>query len=265
VCSSDLIHLDVEPYLLPGFGSPRRTRLLTGFVAMLVRAREAAQRAGLPLGVDIPAWFDESDELTGERFEAEMDSVRRPVLDLLFPLVDECCVMSYKTSAEGSGGVLDAAAEEVGRGGSGGKRVFVALETNGLPDESIAIVRGEPYQGYPLRGAGPDHLLMYGRQDSAIVWFIPAAATDSVVTILQAAGVRDAECAVWTIVRLAPVPATALSFAGSTAAALRNVEMDVRRAFGAERGFAGTAVHDWMNYFKLKFGIRTPGTGTSNP
>jgi len=256
------VHLDVEPYLLPGFGGPRRTRLLTAYLDLLRDVRTAAQAAGLALGVDVPSWFDEGDELSGEPFEADEHGTRRPVLDLLLPLVDEVCVMSYQTTAAGPGGVLASSAGELRAAGKSGKQVSVALETTPLPDQTVAIVRGAPARGYPLRNTGADQLLLFPRRDSVSVWYVPSSAADSALGLLRKRKIADSSCAVWTVPRRAEVPASGITFAGSSADELQKVETEVRRAFAGEPGFAGTAVHDWMNYFNLRHEVRAGGKET---
>ena len=58
----DGIHLDVEPYLLPGFNGPRHDEFLKDYLTMLSDVCDEAHRSHLTVGADIPFWYGEPDE-----------------------------------------------------------------------------------------------------------------------------------------------------------------------------------------------------------
>ena len=128
----DGIRHDIEPYLLPGFGGVRRTQILQQYLSILAATQALAAQAGLVYGVDIPAWFDERNEL----FELVAGVDGRPVSELIIDIVDNVGIMDYRTQAYGADGTIAHAQNELRYAASVGKQVFLGLETVELPDET---------------------------------------------------------------------------------------------------------------------------------
>jgi len=239
------VHLDVEPYLLPGFGSARRADILSSYIMLLKRVRAALTGTGLTFGADIPCWLDNQDEWNGERNEYIEDKARRPVLDAVLDIVDEIGIMSYRTLAEGENGIIHLASNEVALAGMRGKKVLVAMETESLPDEWLVVFRGEPYRGFPIEGSAPYHVTMRMRGEDAEVWYIPNS--ELRVGSVEWKESERTEFVSWPVHRLAPVPASGITF-GNDRNALDSAEAAVVKAFRGVKGFGGTAVHHWERH-----------------
>jgi hypothetical protein len=246
----DGVHLDVEPYLMPGFGGARREEIFASYLTMLRRVRVALTGSELVFGADIPCWFDNADEWTGIRNEVTENGNRMSVLDCVLEIVDEIGIMSYRTEAHGEGGVVMSAMNEVDAAGRRGKRAYVALETESLSDEFLAVIRQEPYAGLPISGNASYHLSMRTRGDSIEVWYIPDAECEA--WRLAWKKEESEQFISWAIHRLIPVPASRLTFAGMNGAQLENVEAEVRKTFDRWKGFAGVAVHHWESLRKIR-------------
>jgi hypothetical protein len=111
----DGIHLDVEPYLLPGWTTDQR-RIVAGYLAMLDAVRAAGPE---PLDADVPFWLATVPAGTGN------------LADAVIARVHAITVMSYRDSAAG---VLDVGADLLGRAQSAGRPVRLAAETQPLAD-----------------------------------------------------------------------------------------------------------------------------------
>ena len=158
----DALHLDIEPYLLPGFNSSRRRPILHEF-ANALRATKAAI-APLPLWIDIPFWFDSRDATTVER-GARAGCARRDFLDEAMNIVDGIGIMAYRTNPDGADGIAAHALTEVQLANKLQRDVRVGLETIRLPPEvswSVSL-KSEPAMepGKPLAlfAADESHLL----------------------------------------------------------------------------------------------------------
>lgn len=86
----DAIHLDVEPWTLPGWAS-HRERLLEQYLAVTGAVRES----GLPLEIDV------APRLASDKIGSSI------VLDPVLGSVDRVTVMAYRDHAEGVDGILE--------------------------------------------------------------------------------------------------------------------------------------------------------------
>jgi hypothetical protein len=105
------LHLDVEPYLLPGWPATG----LTGFLGLL----DALRTENLPLEADVPFWYDTVPAGTGT------------LADEVIARVDALTVMSYRDTATG---ILDVAADVLDRAGRAAVPVRLGVETQPLAD-----------------------------------------------------------------------------------------------------------------------------------
>lgn len=159
----DAIHLDVEPYLLPNWGGRRRTELVASIVDGLERTK--GELNGLPLWLDIPFWYDSTEETTVETGE-RAGCAKADLLRALFRVADGIGVMSYRTRADGADGLTATALSELALGRELGKPVRLGIETIRLPleegwDAALAGPSGKagkPALAIPA-GSAPSHVL----------------------------------------------------------------------------------------------------------
>lgn len=111
-------HLDVEPYLLPGW-STARGRTVSAYLALLSRLRFEAR---LPLEVDAPFWYG--------RIPARGGTLAAEVLRR----VDAVTVMSYRDRGTGVGSIWSVSRDWLALGASQGKRVRLGAETGPLAE-----------------------------------------------------------------------------------------------------------------------------------
>lgn len=124
----DGIHLDVEPYLLPGWTTDRR-RIVEGYLATLDAVRAAGPE---PLEADVPFWLATVPAGTGN------------LADAVIARVHAITVMSYRDSATG---ILDIGADLLARGQSASRPVRLAAETQPLADCGYCTFAGQTRTG----------------------------------------------------------------------------------------------------------------------
>ena len=78
----DGIHFDVEPYLLRQWKNPE---VVQSYQDHLVECTELAHKGGLPLGIDIPYFYDERQD---------------KLLEFIYRTVDYVAIMNYKDDSE---------------------------------------------------------------------------------------------------------------------------------------------------------------------
>jgi len=236
------VRYDVEPYVLPGFQSPRRGEILTEYLELVAALSSAAHEAGLALGLDIPFWLDAPDEATREPFEAVVAGARTPVLPLVLELTDDVAVMAYRTVASGPNGVVEQARGEVSRAGEADVGVFVALETAPLPDELLYTFRGAGRAGLPTLVDATWVVLEERPGGGARIWLVEGA--EALGALEDAA--RDAvSLRHWFAGSPVELPGDALSFYSLGAEAMRQVAREVVEGLGGMPAFQGLAYHDY--------------------
>ena len=162
VARFDAVHLDVEPYLLPNWGGRRRPELAASLVEGLTATRQVL--GALPLWLDIPFWYDSTEQTTVETGE-RAGCAKRDLLRELFRLADGIGVMSYRTRADGADGLTSTALEELTIGRELGKPVRLGIETIKLPIEEgwdAALKGPAPTAGKPavaIPAKEPAHIL----------------------------------------------------------------------------------------------------------
>lgn len=166
------VHYDVEPYLVPGYQSPRRREILDDYVGMVAAVARAAHAAGLTAGFDVPFWLDAPDPDTGEPPMATLDGVRRRVLDEVVSVADEIVVMDYRTFAAGSDGSVAHVRGELAAASAGTARVLVGVETRSVPDEDLFTFRGPPTLGFPHGPGGTWIVVEPVDSTAARVWIV---------------------------------------------------------------------------------------------
>jgi hypothetical protein len=237
----DGIRYDIEPYLLPGFGGVRRTEILQQYLTIVAASSASAAQAGLVYGVDIPAWFDERNEL----FEPMAEVGGRPVSELIIDIVDNVGIMDYRTQAYGADGTIAHAQGELRYAADVGKRVFLGLETVELPDETDLV--------FSSQGSGGSRVVVEQIDDDrALVSWIAEEEweklgeqlgerprpTDRTVTLRES--------------RAASVPSSKVSFAGFSRSELEEVIEQTALELQGFESLYGFAIHSYESFRMLR-------------
>ncbi len=123
------IHLDIEPYVLPGWQRPSsRDQLVRDYIALMRQISAMTKAISLPLGIDIPFWWDAVERDGKPAFTYKTSNGAMPILEVLFPLVDNIAVMSYRERVLGNNGVVFHCQTEFELGERFGVDVFAAVE-----------------------------------------------------------------------------------------------------------------------------------------
>lgn len=176
--SFDAIHLDIEPYLLPAFGGPRRASVLESLTSLLRTIKH--RHPQLPLWLDVPFWYDEAPEVAGPG--GVQPCPARDFLAATADIADGIVVMAYRTAADGADGIAAHAAGEATLASAKGKHIRVAVESVPLPPEDEWLVEtgspGEASVGKPfaLVATGSDHLLVTRDLDGGDLAALPSIA-----------------------------------------------------------------------------------------
>ncbi|MFQ5489116.1 MAG: hypothetical protein ACE5GE_00225 [Phycisphaerae bacterium] len=143
----DAVHLDNEPYILPEWQEESSRKIvLNDYLELNRTLRQQSNQAGMKFGVDIPFWFDQTDAQGRPRFEVKLGSVRKPLLEALFGVVDNVGVMSYRERITGSNGVVACCAREFQLGKEFGVNVFASVELGTGPE----VEAGTTFGVYPF-------------------------------------------------------------------------------------------------------------------
>lgn len=233
----DGIRFDNEPYLLPGFAGPQKESILRDYLEILDRVHVMTMAAKLPLGADIPFWFDGHD-----RFQepiARLDG--RPLSELVMDRVENIAIMAYRTSVYGPDGVIAHCLDELEYAELTGKEVLIALESVRLPDETL--------QEFTPGAAEGDFLLLrsIGKGKLRATWF--AEAQESLASARAAAspGAR--------LLRVrfeATAPSDKLSFHKRSRAAMSEAMASIADELSGHSSLRGFAMHAYDSLRKLE-------------
>jgi hypothetical protein len=141
------VHLDNEPYLLPQWRDPESRRLLLqDYIALNGELGRQARAADMEYGVDIPFWWDRHDATGKAVFVVPTTDGDVPLLEALFPLVQNIGIMSYRERVTGAGGVVACCGAEFALGARHGVDVLAAVElgTGPLVEPGISLGRYAP-------------------------------------------------------------------------------------------------------------------------
>ncbi len=124
------LHLDNEPYLLEEWkNEATRPGVLQAYYELNRRLAPRVKDAGLEFGLDIPFWWDKSDESGRAVYRVMTVDGEKPLLDAIFPLVRNVAVMSYRERVTGCNGVVAHCRQEFELGRRLGVDVFASIET----------------------------------------------------------------------------------------------------------------------------------------
>ncbi|PFA68333.1 amidase [Bacillus sp. AFS015802] len=114
------VHLDVEPYLLSGWTSAYGKTVLN-YQKMVMEAVDRSDSLQLPLGMDIPFWFDEKS------YNNEFG--KGNLAHWVIGKTDEVGVMAYRDQAVGPNGIIELIRNEMDYALFAGKKVKAGVET----------------------------------------------------------------------------------------------------------------------------------------
>lgn len=241
------VHYDVEPYLLPEFRGATRSQIVASYLQMIDRISEQGHAGGLQVEVAIPFWFDSVPVIT----ESAGTTYFRPLSELVIDRADSVAIMDYRTRADGSGGTIAMAHDELDYASGVGKQVWVGLETTGLPDEEIIAFSGDAQAGLPTsRG-------QRGWVIAAAVgagWSLYLVADDQLAGLqseLERLRVPLTETHHWAVKKRTSVPADRLTFATLGADRLQEVMRESADAMARHSAFAGFAIHYYRTYSQM--------------
>lgn len=224
----DGIRFDNEPYLLPGFAGPQKESILRDYLEILDKAHAITMAAKLPLGADIPFWFDSHD-----RFQepiARLDG--RPISELVMDRVENVAIMAYRTSVYGPDGVIAHCLDEIEYAELTGKDVLIALESVRLPDEIL--------QEFTPGGGEGDFLLLraVGKGKLRVTWFAEEQAMSAHRRAAASPGTR--------LLRVrfeASAPSDKLSFHKRSRKAMSEAMTSIAEELSGHSSLRGFAMH----------------------
>ena len=114
------IHLDVEPYLLPGW-KQTNSDWIEDYQHLLSHTSAFSKQLGLSFGVDIPFWWD---ELSFANQYGKGHLARWIIKN-----TDFVTVMAYRNYAKGPNGIIELTASELNWAEQLNKPVIIAVET----------------------------------------------------------------------------------------------------------------------------------------
>lgn len=184
----DGMHLDVEPYALPGFADHQyQKELLTEFLRMVAQCAELARTGHLALGCDAPWWFYPADPRGRAALSVRFQGQEKTVGEHLTDLLDSVTIMDYHNEADGAAGVIASGGASLRYAAAKGKRVVVGVETSREPDTvdyfAFSLPKPEFHQRLSASGLGDElqfdgyHLYASGDGPNVLVglWW-PASA-----------------------------------------------------------------------------------------
>lgn len=241
------LHLDIEPYLLPGFNSTRQVWFLEHLLEALSLCADLARAGGLTVGADIPPWLDAPNEITNRPMEILWRGKRATPDRHIIDLMDFVVLMDYRTKAQGEDGAAFQALNELLYAGRTGKRVFVGLETVPLNDETLFLFQGQPQRGLPPPAVG--HAAIIASAGDTLAMVLSPETRAEFHTWAQTNNVPAGNLLWWPIRRTSRIAASRISFAGGVGlAALQQTMEEAEAILRAIPSFAGFAIHDYQGY-----------------
>lgn len=130
----DGIHLDIEPHLLRKWkNNSTRQEVIQAYFDLNQRASKATRANGMAYGVDIPFWWDKIDEDGRRVYWHEGPDGDKPLLEAMFPLVDNIGIMSYRDRVTGRNGTVSHCLTEFDLGEQYSVDVFASVELGDGP------------------------------------------------------------------------------------------------------------------------------------
>lgn len=141
----DGIHLDNEPYLMVGFNDRTyRKKILEEFIELNDKAMKLIKekKSDMIYGIDIPFWFEQTDEENRINALCEWNGVEKPASYHLLDVVDNIGIMDYRDFAYGADGMIAHGIQEIEYAERVGKEVYIGVETFRYPLITVDLVCG---------------------------------------------------------------------------------------------------------------------------
>ncbi len=123
------VHLDNEPYLLEAWrNKSTRDAVHQNYFDLNVAASKSCRSHKLEFGLDVPFWFDSTDERGRYLYWINRGAGRTPLIEAIIALADNVAIMSYRERVLGAGCVIDCCAKEFVLGDQYGTDVFASVE-----------------------------------------------------------------------------------------------------------------------------------------
>jgi len=245
------IHYDVEPYLIKGFSGPLRQAFLRGYLELLEKIVQKTKSSQTHFGVDIPFWYDATDEQTGKPMPVTFRGVSKAASEHVIDLVDEVAIMDYRTAAYGADGVIAMAQDELAYASKQGKTVFVGLETTELPDEELVEFSGVPSSDLNRKIPNSRFLLLVPGNNAATLYLVSPSHWLPLRGELEARGINPVSLLWWPIRNTMLVPGHRLTFSSLGADQMHQTMTEAQRELSHFSSFSGFAVHDYLGYRRL--------------
>lgn len=244
-------HLDIEPYLVPGFRGGKQRSILQQYVEIHQKAAEKAHRANLKIGASLPFWFDGGREDTQAARSLVLRGSRKDVLEHMIELMDHIAIMSYRTSAFGPSGTAAVCERELELAGKYGKPVYIGLETSRIPDEEQYEFSGPPQTRLPETSSGRAFFFILREDSEYRGYFVPARDLAAFQKRLASLHVEPESFLFWKLGRPTRTEGNWISFFGLGVRRLFSVLGQTRDALSGHSSFAGFALHSYSGYQAL--------------
>ena len=148
----DGIHFDNEPYLIIGWHDwARRERILEDFLNLNKELQQRVHEAGgMVYGIDIPFWWQDKDEKTGQLSGmVTYNGERKPASYHCIDLLDNVGIMNYRDAADGADGIVAHGVDLLEYGDKANHaEIYMGVETFTYPLIDVWFVLGLPREKF---------------------------------------------------------------------------------------------------------------------
>ncbi|MFE8701394.1 amidase [Cytobacillus sp. FJAT-54145] len=135
------VHIDVEPYLHEQWNRNQANAVMQ-YQTLLIEAKKQSNRLGLPIGIDIPFWFDEI------KFQNKYG--KGDLASWVIRKADSATLMAYRDRVEGPNGIIELIKFEVQLAQKIGKPIIIGVET-GKSEEADYVSFHEEGEAYMFK------------------------------------------------------------------------------------------------------------------
>jgi hypothetical protein len=127
----DGMHLDIEPHALPQWkkaSDPEKGELLTQLVNVHTKVAERLRGTKLAYGADIVFWLDKTKPDGSPAYPVTYHGVAKDAAKHLLDVLDNVGIMSYRSTTEGSNGIIALVAKTIAYADTAKGRAFVGVK-----------------------------------------------------------------------------------------------------------------------------------------
>jgi hypothetical protein len=138
------VHMDNEPYVNEQWkqGPEAQQEVIRDYLELNRELRRRVNAAGMEYGVDIPFWWDKPDASGQPAYRVTIGDREVPLLEALFPYLQNAGIMSYRTRVTGPNGIVGCCLTEFELGARFGVQVFASVELGTGPRVEEGITFG---------------------------------------------------------------------------------------------------------------------------